>query len=130
MNGKKMMVTFFRQNHLRPDWKVDLNSDKFHSFFVELIAELAGLGVEIGHVDNDSLTIDVKSYADLLNSVRISSPSDGIISQCVGHIIGKSDNLDLIEDIRRAVKRVAFAPETIPPEDHNRKVCHNCGCGC
>jgi hypothetical protein len=38
--------------------------------------------------------------------------------------------LNLAEDIRRAVSRVAFAPETVPPEDHNRKVCHNCGCGC
>jgi hypothetical protein len=28
------------------------------------------------------------------------------------------------------VVRIAFAPETVPPEDHNRKVCHNCGCGC
>lgn len=130
MNGKKMMVTFFQQNHQRPDWKVDRESDAFRSFLVELSAELAGFGVEIGHIDNDSITIDIKSYADLLNSVRISSPSDGIISQCVGHIIGKSDKLDLIEDIRRAVRRVAFAPETIPPEDHNRKVCHNCGCGC
>jgi hypothetical protein len=36
----------------------------------------------------------------------------------------------LMADIKRAINRVAFAPETVPPDDHNRRVCHNCGCGC
>lgn len=130
MSGKKMTVTFFRQNHLRMDWVVNLDSDVFSAFFTDLCNDLSRFGIELGRAVNDTITININSYADLLNSVRISSPSDSIVSQCVGHIIGKSEHLDLMEDIRRAVTRVAFAPETIPPEDHNRKVCHNCGCGC
>jgi hypothetical protein len=130
MTGKKMTVTFLRQNHIRPDWQANLNGEAFDVIFGALVTEMKRYGVELDHACNDDIAININSYADLLNSVRISSPADGIVSQCVGHIIGKSENLNLLEDIRRAVNRVAFAPETIPPEDHNRRVCHNCGCGC
>lgn len=130
MSGKNMTVTFFRQNHVRNDWLVDLDSDAFANFFGTLCDDMSRFGIVLGRAVNDTITININSYADLLNSVRISSPADSIVSQCVGHIIGKSEHLDLMEDIRRAVMRVAFAPETIAPEDHNRKVCHNCGCGC
>lgn len=130
MTGKKMTVTFLKQNHLRPDWQVVLNEELIDFSLGELVSELGRYGIELRHVCNDDIIINVNSYADLLNAIRVSSPADGIVSQCVGHIIGKSENLNLFEDIHRAIKRVAFAPETIPPEDHNRKVCHNCGCGC
>lgn len=130
MSGKQMIVTFFGRNYLRSDWTVDMDGDAFGGFFSALAEEFEKFGIGITRSDNPSVTIDVNSYSDLLNSVRLSSPADGIASQCVGHIIGKSENLNLMEDIHRAVKRVAFAPETIAPEDHNRKVCHNCGCGC
>lgn len=130
MSGKQMTVTFYGRNYLRPDWTVDIHGNDFEKFFSKMVAEFDTFGIAISRSDNFSVTIDVNSYADLLNSVRLSSPSDGISSQCVGHIIGKSENLDLKEDIHRAVKRVAFAPETIAPEEHNRRVCHNCGCGC
>ena len=130
MSNKEMTVIFFGRNHLRDDWKVDVDGEAFGRFFERMETELASYGVQLSRAENRSVTIDVKSYADLLNSVRVSSPADGIVSRCVGHIIGKSQNLDLAEDIMRAVKRVAFAPETIEPEEHNRRVCHNCGCGC
>lgn len=130
MSGKKMLLTFFRQNHVRTDWKVDLLGASFQAFLAGLVAELERYGIQLERKTNDDVTISVNSYADLLNAVRISSPSDGFSSLCVGHIIGASANLNLEEDIKKAVNRVAFAPETIPPEDHNRKVCHNCGCGC
>jgi hypothetical protein len=130
MAGKKMVVTFYGQNHVRPDWRIDIHGSAFGSFLSELAQELASYGIELSRADNYTVTIDINSYADLLNAVRISSPADGFASLCVGHIIDKSRNLDLMEDIKRAVDRVAFAPETIPPEDHNRRVCHNCGCGC
>jgi hypothetical protein len=74
--------------------------------------------------------ISINSYADVLNVVKISSAQDGQSNRCVGHIIGKSPNLDIMEDISRAVRRIAFAPETVAPADEFRKVCHNCGCGC
>lgn len=130
MAGKQMMVTFYRQNHLRPDWRMELADAAFELFFIELQDDLARFGIELTRTDNHDVTIDINSYADLLNAVRISSPADGFANLCVGHVIGKSPNLDLFEDLRRAVNRLAFAPEMVPPEDHNRRVCHNCGCGC
>ncbi|HLO25523.1 MAG TPA: hypothetical protein VK187_05375 [Geobacteraceae bacterium] len=129
MTGKKMVVTFYQQNHIRTDWRVDLDSSVFELFFIEMADDLAKFGIEITKM-NDDTVIDVHSYTDILNSVRISSPSDGFSSMCIGHIIGKSPHLDILEDIRRGVNRMAFAPETIAPESHNRQVCHNCGCGC
>lgn len=128
--AKSLQLILYRQNHLRSDWLVDLAGSRFADFCTELTAELARYDIQFSATVNDDLTIDIASYADLLNAVRISSPQDGFTSKCVGHIIGKSQNLDLLEDIRRAVTRIAFAPETIPPDDHNRRVCHNCGCGC
>ncbi|HEU0264793.1 MAG TPA: hypothetical protein VFR01_03620 [Geobacterales bacterium] len=130
MTPKEITVTFYRTNHLRPDWQVDADASGFRHFFIDLASELAPFGITVTRAHNHDHTIDVKSYADLLNSVRVTSLSDGFNSRCVGHIIGKSERLDLLDDIRRAVNRIAFAPETIPPDDQNRKVCHNCGCGC
>jgi hypothetical protein len=130
MGGKQLTVTFYRQNHVRPDWRIDVSGSQFDLFFIELQDDLARFGIGLSREDNEETVIAVNSYADLLNAVRISSPADGVANRCVGHIIGKSPHLDLLEDIRRAVNRIAFAPETVPPEDHNRRVCHNCGCGC
>ncbi len=130
MAGKKVILNVYNQNHLRSDWHVDLAGVAFNHLVSDLTAELAGFGVEFTCQTNTAVTIDVNSYSDLLNALRVTSPQDGVTSRCVGHIIGKSQKLDVFEDIRRAVNRVAFAPETIPPDDNNRKVCHNCGCGC
>ncbi len=130
MSGKKLVLTIYGQNHIRPDWRVDLAGPAFLAFCQRLGDELHRFGIDLSTTFNPEFTIDVKSYADLLNAVRISSPADGFANRCVGHLIGKSEHLDLMEDITRAVKRVAFAPETIPPDEHNRRVCHNCGCGC
>lgn len=130
MGGKQLTVTFYGQNHVRPDWRVDVSGSQFDLFFIELQDDLARFGIGLSREDNEETVIAVNSYADLLNAVRISSPADGVANRCVGHIIGKSPHLDLLEDIRRAVNRIAFAPETVPPEDHNRRICHNCGCGC
>jgi hypothetical protein len=127
---KKILLTIYSQNHIRPDWRVDLSGADFHRFVRGLEQELAGFGITLDCGSNDVHCIDVNSYGDLLNAVRVSSPADGFSNKCVGHIIGKSQHCDLYEDIRRAVNRVAFAPETVPPDEHNRKVCHNCGCGC
>jgi hypothetical protein len=130
MAAKKMTVTFYRQNHLRQDWRCDLSGSQFELFFIELADDLARFGIELNKVADNDTVIDINSYGDLLNAVRITSPADGFAGICVGHVIGKSPHLDLMEDIRRAVNRMAFAPETIAPDIHNRQVCHNCGCGC
>jgi hypothetical protein len=125
-----MVLTLYRQNHVRPNWRVDLAGCEYELFFIELADILRQFDIELEIAKNDEVTIDVNSYADLLNAIRISSPADGFANICIGHVIGKSPRLDLMEDIKRGINRVAFAPETIPPEDHNRRVCHNCGCGC
>jgi len=130
MSRKKMVLTLYRQNHVRPNWRVDLAGCEYELFFIELADILRQFDIELEIAKNDEVTIDVNSYADLLNAIRISSPADGFANICIGHVIGKSPRLDLMEDIKRGINRVAFAPETIPPEDHNRRVCHNCGCGC
>lgn len=130
MSNRTIDIIFYRQNHLRPDWVVDTSSLQMELFLAELADDLGRFGIDIRRQDNDTVTIDVNSYGDVLNAVRISSPVDGFANVCVGHVIGKSPNLDLYEDIKRAVNRVAFAPDMIPPDDHNRRVCHNCGCGC
>jgi len=130
MVGKKMVVTFYRQNHVVKKWQVDVDGSLFELFFIDLADDLAKFGIALTRENDDETVIDINSYTDLLNSVRISSPSDGFTSICVAHVIGKSPNLDLLEDIKRGVNRMAFAPETIAPDSHNRQVCHNCGCGC
>lgn len=130
MAGKDILITFYRQDHVRPDWQVDTSSANFQMFLIELTDDLQRFGIKLQHAHNYEMAITVNSYTDVLNAVRISSPADNIGNTCVGHIIDKSPNLDLMEDLKRAVNRVAFAPETIAPEAHNRKICHNCGCGC
>ena len=88
------------------------------------------LNIALRIVRNPEVVVTINSYGDLLNVVKISSPEDGHSNQCIGHIIGKSQHLDIREDIAAAVRRIAFAPETVAPSGEFRKVCHNCGCGC
>jgi hypothetical protein len=125
-----MRLTCYGRKHGRAEWENALSGVSFDLFFAELAQELGRFGIVLERLDDAAQVIEVASYADLLNAVRIASPSDGISNVCVGHVIGKSPHLDPLEDIRRAVNRIAFAPETVPPDDENRKVCHNCGCGC
>lgn len=125
-----MVVTIHDQKHLRKDWYIDFDGQPFQDFLTGMITEMKRLGVLFTVVRNRDAVITINSYADLLNVVKISSPQDGHSNQCVGHIIGKSQGLDIMEDISTAVRRVAFAPETVAPSSEFRKVCHNCGCGC
>jgi len=127
---KQMVITILDQNHLRKDWHFDFDGQPFHDFLAGMKAEMKRLGVLVTVVHNKDAVISINSYADLLNVVKISSPQDGHSNQCVGHVIGKSQRLDIMEDIGVAVRRVAFAPETVAPSSEFRKVCHNCGCGC
>ena len=128
--SKQMIITIHEQNHLRKDWYVDFDGQPFQDFLAGMIREMKRLGVLVTVVHNHETVIKINSYADLLNVVKISSLQDGHSNQCVGHIIGASQRLDIMEDISTAVSRVAFAPETIAPSGEFRKVCHNCGCGC
>ena len=127
---KQMVITIHDQKYLRNDWCFDFDGQPFQDFIAGMKAEMKRLGVLLTVVRNRDAVISINSYADLLNVLKISSPQDGHTNQCIGHIIGKSQRLDIMEDINTAVRRVAFAPETIAPSGEFRKVCHNCGCGC
>lgn len=128
--NKQMIITIHDRKQVRNDWYVDFDGRPFLDFLAEITAEMKRLGVLVSVVRNRDAAIVINSYADLLNVVKISSPLDGHTNLCVGHIIGISPHLDIMEDIGAALRRVAFAPETIAPSSEFRKVCHNCGCGC
>ncbi|MSN25596.1 MAG: hypothetical protein GJV46_06955 [Geobacter sp.] len=127
---KQIRLTILEQNYVRRDWFYDFEGPRFYEFFETISGDMLKMGIGLELVRNREATISINSYADLLNVVKLSSPDDGHTNQCIGHIIGKSPNLDLQEDIRIAVRRIAFAPETVAPSSEFRKVCHNCGCGC
>ena len=127
---KQITVMILEQELIRRDWFFDFEGKIFQRFFDGMTKDMKKLGIALSKVHNHDSVIKVTSYADLLNVVKVSSPDDGHTNQCVGHIIGKSEHLDIMEDIRTAVNRIAFAPETIAPSSEFRKVCHNCGCGC
>lgn len=127
---KQMVMTVHGRTFLRNDWFFDFEGPDFEMFLKSITAEMKRLGVVLTVTRNQDSVLSINSYADLLNVVKLSSPDDGHALQCVGHIIGKSPELNILEDISTAIRRVAFAPETIAPSNEFRKVCHNCGCGC
>lgn len=129
-HAKQIRLTILEQNYIRTDWNYDFEGPGFQCFFETLKVDMGKLGIGLDMVRNRDAVINVNSYADLLNVVKISSPDDGHNNHCIGHIIGISQNLDIQEDLRIAVRRIAFAPETVAPSSEFRKVCHNCGCGC
>lgn len=127
---KEIIITVLNQNHQRPDWYFDFNGEQFRDFIAQLDDSMQQLGVKLDLVFNQEHTININSYADLLNCLKLSSSDDRHHRHCVGHIIGKSEQLDIMDDLAKAVKRLAFAPETIAPDAEFARVCHNCGCGC
>lgn len=127
---KQIRLTILERNFARTDWMYDFEGSGFQSFYETLAKDMNKMGVDLELVRNRNATITINSYADLLNVVKLSALDEGHNNHCIGHIIGKSQNLDIQEDIRIAVRRIAFAPETIAPSVEFRKVCHNCGCGC
>jgi len=130
MKGKAITVAFYRRNFIREDWRYPVEEGRLTAFLADLAAELERFDIGLEIRREPEMAVDVRGYADLLNSVRLRSPRDGIGNLCLGHIIGTSPHRDLLEDIRRGVNRVAFAPETVEPEGDSKVVCHNCGCGC
>ena len=127
--SRQITVTIFDQNYVRKDWSFDFTGELFQRFLAAISREMRKCGIGLSCVPNHDVAITIKSYADLLNCVKISS-DDSMGNHCIGHIIGKSEHLDILEDLGTAIRRIAFAPETIAPAGEFRKVCHNCGCGC
>lgn len=125
----RICITVCGQEYVRDDWTFDFDGEVFTRFLTGLTREMRGHGIDIVCERNHDHRIKVNSYADLLNCVRVAS-DESMGTHCIGHVIGKSEHLDITEDIAAAVRRVAFAPETVAPAGEFRKVCHNCGCGC
>lgn len=127
---KEITVVLYGYRLTHPSWKPGVDVEALTGFIDTLQGELSPLGITLTCLREPDNVREVKSYADLLNTVRLRSPADHIGNLCLGHIIGQSAGCDLCEDIRRGVSRVAFAPEMIEPEGSHKVVCHNCGCGC
>lgn len=127
--NKEITIALY-QRHFISDWHYDLDAEKISQLATELNSELQPAGVSVRFTAEKALSVEVKGYGDILNSVRLRSSEPGTGNPCLGHIIGESKECNLLDDIRRGVSRLAFAAETIVPEDAHRKVCHNCGCGC
>ena len=130
MQAKEITVVLYGRRHSRADWNFELDERALDEMLKGLAEELAPFGMVLRREADAEMVLEVRGYNDLLNAVRLRSPQDGIGNLCLGHIIGSSPNRNLLEDIRRGINRVAFAPETIEPEGSDKIVCHNCGCGC
>jgi len=123
-------LCLYQIDFVRDDWCYPLDLEALKAEAEALNETLSSCGFMLSFTTETTYTIKVEGYNDLLNAVRIRSKKSGLGNVCLGHVIGCSPNLNLLEDIRRGVKRVAFAPETIEPEGSDKVVCHNCGCGC
>jgi hypothetical protein len=130
MMHKEIAVVQYGYRLLNHDWSPNFDNESLEGFIATLHGELNSLGITVTCIKELDNIVDVKGYADLLNTIRIRSPKDHIGNLCLGHIIGQSANCNFFEDIRRGVSRVAFAPEMIEPEGSHKVICHNCGCGC
>ncbi|RMF46841.1 MAG: hypothetical protein D6751_04060 [Deltaproteobacteria bacterium] len=129
MESTRITISVSRIRFIRDDWTAEFDRRAIADCVETMREEYGSLGIELELLDEDR-TVDVGSYADLLNAIRLRSSRAGLGSPCLGHVIGASPNRDVVEDLRRGVGRVAFAPETIAPDGEFRRVCHNCGCGC
>ncbi|HEY5673242.1 MAG TPA: hypothetical protein VIR78_06050 [Malonomonas sp.] len=129
MSEKILDVFISRPVWLPEVWRYQNPDAALTALFAEMKAELTGYSIQLRTVKTD-LSVEIRGYGDLLNSFRLSCPAAGVGSLCLGHIIGASPNRQIVEDLRRGINRVAFAPETIEPQGSDKVVCHNCGCGC
>ena len=127
--AKEITIALYKRNFLK-DWFYEIRVDAVQALAAELDAELGPAGVRVFFSGEEDVSIDVKGYGDMLNSIRLRSSEFGVGSPCLGHIIGESSACDLLADIKKGVSRLAFAPETIMPDAAHRQTCHNCGCGC
>lgn len=130
MSQKQITVAFYRCRAVEGKKNYGIDRESMDAMLDDLARELSGYDIQLNYCDDDAVTLDINGYGDLLNAVRLRSPLDNIFNLCLGHVIGKSAHLDIIEDVQRGVNRVAFAPETVEPEGSAKIVCHNCGCGC
>jgi hypothetical protein len=94
----------------REDWSYPFDLEQLEAEAERLDSQMGALGVKVQFVHDPERRIEANGYGDILNAIRIRSNSPGLGNLCLGHVIGSSENLDLIEDVGRGVRRIAFAP--------------------
>lgn len=127
---KEIKVVLYGYRLKGRKWQPPQLDQEIACFVAKLSADYKKYGVDLSYQEELENVLEVKGYGDLLNTVRLRTNDSTLGNPCLGHVIGQSENCDLLEDIRRGVSRIAFAPETIEPDGTSKKVCHNCGCGC
>lgn len=125
----KTITVVFYDREFAGEWTYPFDQSLIAPFFDELNRELSSCGVKFEFCLEPNITLRINGYGDLLNSIRVRSLDDGFSSLCLGQFIGPSPDTNLLDDIKRGVRRVAFSPESIVP-DGGSELCHNCGCGC
>lgn len=125
----KTITVVFYAREFANNWHYPFDEEAIQPYFDALNQELAGCGVFFDFCHEPNITLRINGYGDLLNSIRIRSPEDGFSSLCLGQFIGPSPETNLLDDVKRGVRRVAFSPESIIPSGGDA-ICHNCGCGC
>ena len=127
---REIVVVFYGYRLSNKSWRPPAMPRDPQSLVAELAREYGKYGIAVRSVEEPDTVLEVKGYGDLLNTVRLRTDDSTLGNPCLGHVIGQSANCDLLEDLRRGLSRIAFAPETIEPDGSSKKVCHNCGCGC
>ncbi len=128
--NKSITIVVYNRNFLRSDWRQDLDVVAIQRLAEQLNNEFSQFDWKVCFSIDDSQSVDVRGYGDLLNAVRLRATGSSHSNPCLGHVIGASTSCDPLADIKRGINRIVFAPETIEPESAYKKVCHNCGCGC
>ena len=127
---KEIKVVLYGYRLKGCEWRPPQLDQKVECFISTLSSDYKKYGIDISYQEELEKILEVKGYGDLLNTVRLRTNDPTLGNPCLGHVIGQSERCDLLEDIRRGISRIAFAPETIEPDGSSKKVCHNCGCGC
>ena len=127
---KEIKVVLYGYRLKGREWRPTQLDQKIECFVATLSADYKKYGINLSYQEEPENVLEVKGYGDLLNTVRLRTNDATLGNPCLGHVIGQSESCDLLEDIRRGISRIAFAPETIEPDGASKKVCHNCGCGC
>ncbi|MCM2263807.1 MAG: hypothetical protein NDI73_01310 [Desulfuromonadales bacterium] len=128
--SKEISVVFYGYRLVSDKWQPPVLPQEPKVFVAEVSKKYKKYGISISCIDELENVLEVSGYSDLLNTVRLRTNDSMLGNPCLGHVIGQSQNCNLLEDIQRGISRVAFAPETIEPDGSSKKVCHNCGCGC
>jgi hypothetical protein len=127
---REIVVVLYNYRLTVDNWRPPALAAAPQQLVAELARDYAKYGITVRCIAEPEPVLEVRGYADLLNTVRLRTSDPELGNPCLGHVIGQSANCDLLEDLRRGLSRIAFAPETIEPDGTSKKVCHNCGCGC